>query len=106
MKIVRNGFVQFSPADGLADLQVMSLFNARDGKLAVATSANRNLTLIFFDGQRFTSIKVNTPPGTNHGWGWGQIVVNAQNGDWWIPTEENILYRFPSQADVRPAILG
>lgn len=101
MKIVRNGFVRFSQADGLADLQVTSLFNARDGKLTVATSANRDLALNFFDGQRFTPVKVNTPPGTNHGWGWGQIVVNARNGDWWIPTEENILYRFPRQADVR-----
>ena len=100
-KFQRNGFSRYTEADGLNSTSVFSIFNDRNGRLIVATiDRNRDLMLNVFDGRRFTQIEPNTPPGTNHGWSWGQIIVNSRAGDWWIPTEAGILYRFRGITDI------
>ncbi|HMY75672.1 MAG TPA: two-component regulator propeller domain-containing protein, partial [Blastocatellia bacterium] len=101
-KFQRNGFSRYTESDGLNAVSVFSIFNDGSGKLIVATiDRTRDLILNVFDGRRFTQIEPNTPPGTNHGWAWGQIIVNSRAGDWWIPTEAGILYRFSGVTDIR-----
>ncbi|MBL8189778.1 MAG: hypothetical protein JNK38_17325, partial [Acidobacteria bacterium] len=100
-KFQRNGFSRYTEADGLNATSVFSIFNDRNGRLIVATiDRSRDLMLNFFDDRRFTQVEPNTPPGTNHGWSWGQIIVNSRAGDWWIPTEAGILYRFRGITDI------
>lgn len=100
-KFVRNGFVRYTKADGLGGMTVHSIFTDRANNSIITTNDDRDMLLNVFDGQRFTPIKANTPPKTNHGWGWGQIIVNSRAGDWWFPTEAGALYRFRGITDIR-----
>lgn len=100
-KFVRNGFVRYTKADGLGGITVHSVFTDRANNSIVTTNDDRDMLLNVFDGQRFTPIKANTPPKTNHGWGWGQIIVNSRAGDWWFPTEAGALFRFRGIMDIR-----
>ena len=100
-KFVRNGFVRYTKADGLADTTVRALLNDQAGGLIAVSNEKRNLVLNLFDGRRFEPIEPNTPPGTDHGWSWGQMIVNSRAGDWWIPTEAGILYRFRGITDIK-----
>ncbi len=100
-KLMRNGFVRYSKADGLGGMAVHSIFADRANNFIVTTNDGREMLLNVFDGQHFTPIKANTPSGTNHGWSWGSIVANSRAGDWWFPTEEGRLYRFRGITDIR-----
>ncbi len=99
-KLARNSFVRYTREDSLDSVQVAAIFTDRSGKLIVATNEPRNMMLNVFADGRFVQVKANTPPGTDHGWGWGQILVNSRAGDWWFPTEAGAVYRFPAIAEV------
>lgn len=101
IRMTRNAFVRFAKEDGLEAKGANSIFTDRSGRLIVVTNEARDMLLNVFEGQRFFQVKANTPPGINHGWGMGQIVVNSRAGDWWFPTEAGTLYRFRGITDVR-----
>jgi signal transduction histidine kinase/ligand-binding sensor domain-containing protein len=101
IRMTRNAFVRYDKEDGLKAKGANSIFTDRSGSLIVVTNEARDMMLNVFDGQRFFQVKANTPPGINHGWGTGQIVVNSRAGDWWFPTDESVLYRFRGITDVR-----
>lgn len=101
IRMTRNAFLRFAKEDGLETTGANSILIDRSGRLIVVTNEARDMMLNVFDGRRFFQVKANTPPGINHGWGAGQIVVNSRAGDWWFPTEEGILYRFRGITDVR-----
>ncbi len=100
IRMTRNAFVRFAKEDGLEAQGANSILTDRNGRLIVVTNEARDMMLNVFDGQRFFQVKANTPPGINHGWGMGQIIVNSRAGDWWFPTEEGVLYRFRGITDV------
>lgn len=101
IRMTRNAFVRFAKEDGLEAKGANSILTDRSGRLIVVTNEARDMMLNVFDGRRFFQVKANTPPGINHGWGAGQIVVNSRAGDWWFPTEEGVLYRFRGITDIR-----
>jgi len=100
-KFMRNGFVRYTKADGLAGLFITEVVNDQAGRLIAVSNDKGNMVLHLFDGSRFEPIEPNTPPGTYHGWSMGQIIVNSRTGDWWIPTGEGILYRFRGITDIK-----
>ena len=100
-KFIRNGFVRYTKADGLAGMFIMAVLNDQAGRLIAVSNDKRDMVLNLFDGRRFEPIEPNTPPGTDHGWAMGQIIVNSRAGDWWFPTEAGVLYRFRGITDTR-----
>lgn len=108
-KITRSGFVRFTQADGLASLFVNGIFISHAGALlaitkqAVETNGKQSRvahSINRFDKNRFTFATPRLPEGVGTSWGAGQIVVQDQAGDWWLPGDKQAVYRFPRTDDV------
>lgn len=106
-KIARSGFVRFNENDGLAEHFVNGIFTSHDGELFVITkrtgetSNKTNLEIHQinrFDKDKFTAIEPKLLPNISTGWGGGQIVVQDKAGNWWFPSNQKAVYRFPKQA--------
>src|SRR5207253_162803 len=87
MKIARTGFTTYGLADGLAQLNINSIFEDDEGQLIVINSGTvsgsitRGRIINRFDGKRFTAVEPNiSPAGKYHGWGWDQTIIQDQTG--------------------------
>jgi ligand-binding sensor domain-containing protein len=96
-RIVRGGFATYGRADGLADENIRSVFEAGDGTLYVVAGYH-NRFLQRFDGRRFFSVAPrflgDGDASDWGGWGWGQIHLRDHLGEWWIATGHGLL-RYP-----------
>ena len=108
-KIARSGFVRYTQADGLVG-PVNGIFTSHAGELFVVTKQTvethdkkpLDVHLINrFDQDRFISVAPRLPPGSQPGWGGGQIIVHDTAGDWWLPSANTAAYRFPQTDDLK-----
>jgi len=99
MKVARNGFTNYTEADGLAVAGVDSILENRAGELCVISSGRKHF-VNRFDGQRFVSVWPAFPKQINNfGWGSNQVTFQDHTGEWWMPTGEGLV-RFPAVARV------
>ena len=101
LKLARNGFTTYTEADGLGESRVSSIFESRAGDLSTMTILSSATPLSWFDGKRFTAIRPQVPRSlTYFGWGWDQLTLQDQAGEWWLPTGEGLV-RYPKVSHVR-----
>lgn len=94
-KIARYGFTTYTAEDGLDKDHINSIFENSKGELFVTTFPKNERVISRFDGEKFSSVKVNLPESVNyHGWGWQQTVWQDSRAAWWIPTGQG-LFRSP-----------
>jgi len=48
-----------------------------------------------FDGNRFVSVTPKMPVNVSSGWGATQIVIEDRMGQWWLPSANKAVFRFP-----------
>jgi ligand-binding sensor domain-containing protein/two-component sensor histidine kinase len=95
LKLARNGFTTYTEADGLGESRVSALFESRGGDLGVVTLFSSATPLSWFEGKRFKAIRPQLPRGlTYFGWGWHQLILQDQAGEWWLPTGQGLV-RYP-----------
>jgi ligand-binding sensor domain-containing protein/signal transduction histidine kinase len=97
MKLARNGFTTFGPADGISEFGADSIFETRSGELCVTRPKKSpdTPTINCFDGRRFVATTPAYPKNiTYFSWGWNQIGLQDQAGEWWLPTGQGLV-RFP-----------
>jgi ligand-binding sensor domain-containing protein/signal transduction histidine kinase len=95
LKLARNGFTTYTEADGLGESRVSSLFESNAGDLSGMTLFSSMTPLSWFDGKRFRAIRPRIPPRlTYFGWGWHQLTLQDQAGEWWLPTGQGLV-RYP-----------
>jgi signal transduction histidine kinase/ligand-binding sensor domain-containing protein len=90
-KIARTGFSAFGPADGIT--WGFSLMETRSGELCLVGSAPApaGWALHCFNGVSFDVIRPRFPPGRKSlAWGWNQLVLEDDTGDWWFAMQEGI----------------
>ena len=101
LKLARNGFTTYTQADGLGESRVSSIFESRAGDLGVMTIFSSAKRLSWFDGKRFSAIRPRLPRRlTYFGWGWDQLTLQDQAGEWWLPTGQGLV-RYPKVSHVR-----
>src|SRR6185295_7866390 len=94
-KLARNGFTTYTEDDGLGDSRVSSLFESRAGDLGVMT-VDSSRPLSWFEGKRFRALRPQLPRRiTYFGWGWCQLTLQDQAGEWWLPTGQGLV-RYPN----------
>ena len=100
LKLARNGFTTYTAADGLGESRVSSLFESRAGDLGVMTLFWSATPLRWFEGNRFRSIRPQLPKRIDYfGWGWHQLTLQDQAGEWWLPTGRGLV-RYPKVGHV------
>ena len=101
LKLARNGFTTYSEADGLGESRVSSLFESRTGDLCAMTIFSSATPLSWFEGKRFKAIRPQVPRLLKYfGWGWHQLTLQDQAGEWWLPTGQGLV-RYPKVNHVR-----
>jgi signal transduction histidine kinase/ligand-binding sensor domain-containing protein len=104
LRVDWRGCTSYGVSDGLASDAVNSIFETRSGDLVVTTLDNGRV-VNRFDGERFVAVRPTMPEGVIYaGWGWGQTILQARDGAWWVPTGHGAL-RYPS-TDGRETALG
>ncbi len=94
-KLARNGFTTYTEVDGLGDSRVSSVFESRAGDLGVMT-VDSSRPLSWFEGKRFRALRPQLPRRlTYFGWGWRQLTLQDQAGEWWLPTGQGLV-RYPN----------
>jgi ligand-binding sensor domain-containing protein/signal transduction histidine kinase len=94
LKVERGGFTTYREDDGLAAIQISSIFANQKGELCAITSGIRKI-INQFDGKKFTAATPNLPQQIKYsGWGWNQITFQDHTGEWWVTTGQG-LFRFP-----------
>ena len=93
-RLMRNGFVSFSEADGLRHGYVTSISQSRTGRLRASGGWP---VLNEFDGRRFWSGEFSIPGQVNAGGLYD--VFEDHTGDVWVGTPNGLL-RFPGRATV------
>lgn len=93
MKLSRDGFLSYSPADGLGSPYVMAMLETRAGQICAMTRVPGAFHLNFLQGERFRSVPVPVPPSFySSAWsGWYQVAAETPAGDWWIASERGLL---------------
>ena len=93
------GFTSFTPADGLVDVPVTSLFEGRDGALYVQSGDpfEGRVFLQRFEDDRFTSVPPRMPDPIYLGWGQQQTALQDRSGQWWLATGQGLM-RYPASA--------
>jgi ligand-binding sensor domain-containing protein/two-component sensor histidine kinase len=95
LKLARNGFTTYTEADGLGESRVSALFESRAGDLGVMTIFSSETPLNWFEGKRFRAIRPRLPRNLSYfGFGWHQLTLQDQAGEWWLPTGEGLV-RYP-----------
>jgi ligand-binding sensor domain-containing protein/two-component sensor histidine kinase len=95
LKLARNGFATYTAADGLGESRVSSLFESRAGDLGVMTLFWSATPISCFEGNRFRAIRPQlSQPVVYFGWGWHQLTLQDQAGEWWLPTGQGLV-RYP-----------
>ncbi len=94
-KLARNGFTTYTEADGLDDSRVSSIFESRAGDLGCMTVCSSETPLNWVERNRFRALRPQLPRSLNYfGWGWHQLILQDQAGEWWLPTDQG-LFRYP-----------
>src|SRR5882724_339475 len=94
LKLARNGFTTYTEADGLGESRMSSLFESRAGELIGMTFFSET-PLSWFEGNRFRAIRPQLPERVTYlGWGWHQLTLQDQAGEWWLPTGQGLV-RYP-----------
>ncbi|MBI3651581.1 MAG: hypothetical protein HY231_11245 [Acidobacteria bacterium] len=95
MRIPPVGFTSFFETDGLGSDRISQLFSDHQGNVFVLVSRFDSLAPVIgrFVEHRFVKETLNLPPKTQTTWGWHQLILQDQKGDWWIPTVKGI-FRF------------
>ena len=92
LKLARNGFTTYTEADGLGESRVSTLFESRTGDLCGMTLFSAERPLSWFEGNRFRAIRPQVPRHlTYFGWGWHQLTLQDQAGEWWLPTGQGLV---------------
>jgi len=92
LRLIRGGLLTYTAADGLAHPRIAAIFEGPEGRLYVSSGDNRFLHV--FDGERFSAVSLNLPQAASStAWGWNQVTLRGQGGDWWVPTGHG-LFRF------------
>ena len=89
MRVARHGFIGYTGHEGLANPQVLSIFEGGDGALYVHSgdTYKHELWLHRFDGPRLTAVRPRLPPEIAYlGWSEHQSAVLDRSGGWWIAT--------------------
>jgi ligand-binding sensor domain-containing protein/two-component sensor histidine kinase len=104
-QIARSDFVRYTERDGLASQQVNAIISSHRDQLFVITGqlveradkkAMDNVRVINrFDGHRFVPVMPKMPANVSAGWGVTQIVVEDWMGQWWLPSDNKAVFRFP-----------
>ncbi|MEW6212087.1 MAG: two-component regulator propeller domain-containing protein [Acidobacteriota bacterium] len=95
LKLARNGFTTYTQADGLGESRVSSIFESRAGDLCVMTIFSSATPLSWFEGKGFRAIRPQVPRRLTYlGWGWHQLTLQDQDGEWWLPTGHGLV-RYP-----------
>src|SRR5262249_25615791 len=95
LKLARNGFTTYTDADGLGESRVSSLFESRAGDLGVMTIFSSATPISWFERNRFRAICPQVPRRlTYFGYGWHQLTLQDQAGQWWLPTGQGLV-RYP-----------
>lgn len=94
MRLARGGLTSYKTADGLGDQNILSINRTRDGKLF---TMGGNLSLSFFDGHSFESIRPALPAGAQALWTSNPVLQDSR-GEWWFLTNGR-LYRFAATSD-------
>lgn len=100
MRIARHGFIGYSSHEGLANPQVLAIFQGRDGALYVHSgdTFKHELWLHRFDGSRLKAVRPRMPPEIGYlGWSVRQTALLDRSGGWWIATGQGLL-RYPAPA--------
>ncbi len=98
MRVARHGFIGYTANEGLANPQVLSIFQGGDGALYVHSgdTYQRELWLHRFDGSRLAAVRPRLPPKLAYlGWSVHQSAVLDRSGGWWIATGQGLL-RYPA----------
>jgi len=104
-QIARNGFVRYTERDGSAFRHVNAIIYSHSGQLFAITkqivmrSDKKAMVAVRvinrFDGNRFVPVTPKMPANVSAGWGAAQIVVEDRMGQWWLPSENKAVFRFP-----------
>jgi ligand-binding sensor domain-containing protein/signal transduction histidine kinase len=104
-QISRSDFVRYTERDGLVSQQVSAIIHSHRDQLFVITGhpidrADKKAVVAVrvinrFDGNRFVSVTPKMPANVSSGWGVMQIVVEDRMGQWWLPSENKAVFRFP-----------
>ncbi len=101
LKLARNGFTTYTDADGLGESRVSSLFESRARDLCAMTLFSSETPISWFEGKKFRAIRPRLPRHlTYFGWGWHQLTLQDQAGEWWFPTGQGLV-RYPKVNHVR-----
>jgi ligand-binding sensor domain-containing protein/signal transduction histidine kinase len=114
MRVARHGFIGYTAHEGLANPQVLSIFQGGDGALYVHSgdTYQRELWLHRFDGARLTAVRPRLPPEIGYlGWSVHQSAVLDRSGGWWIATGQGLLRypagtRFEDLGSVLPTVIA
>ncbi len=106
MKLSRDGFVSYGPADGLGSPYVMAMLETRAGQICAMTRVPGAFHLNFLEGERFRSVPVPVPPSFySSAWsGWYQVAAETPAGEWWIASERGLLLFPPGWPLLGPAV--
>jgi signal transduction histidine kinase/ligand-binding sensor domain-containing protein len=101
VKLPKRGFATYTEKDGLAQADICSIVESRQGTLCVVTSPAHDTVrwINWFDGQRFHAVRPNIPQAKRSGWGWYQHMFEDHEGEWWVPTGQGI-FRFASGSGI------
>lgn len=94
MRIDRGGLRSYYSPDGLPNPNVLVINQTIDGKLYLMT---RDLSLSFFDGEKFHSVRPSLPSNTDVAW-LANPAYQDSAGEWWFATTGG-LARFPATTD-------
>src|SRR5262249_15690487 len=104
-QIMRSDFVRYTERDGLASRQVNAIINSHAGELFVVNiqivertdkkGLDSARVINRFDGNRFVPVAPKMPANVSAGWGAAQIVVEDRMGQWWLPSANKAVFRFP-----------
>jgi ligand-binding sensor domain-containing protein/two-component sensor histidine kinase len=100
LKLSRNGFTTYTEADGLGQSRISALFESRAGELGVMTLFWSETPISWFEGKRFRALRPHLPRRLTYlGWGWHQLILQDQAGEWWLPTGQGVV-RYPKVGHV------
>jgi ligand-binding sensor domain-containing protein/two-component sensor histidine kinase len=101
LKLARNGFTTYTEDDGLGETRVSALFESQAGTIGALTIFSSATPISWFEGSGFRSIRPRLPRRlTYFGWGWHQLTLQDQAGEWWFPTGQGLV-RYPKVNHVR-----
>lgn len=114
LRVARHGFIGYTAHEGLANPQVLSIFQGSDGALYVhsGNTYQGELWLHRLEGSRLAAVRPRLPPEIEYlGWSVRQSALLDRSGRWWIATGQGLLHypagtRFEDLGSVLPAVIA